>query len=149
MWRELTEDDVLAAMNSAEAAAFRGQLLAEGQSDPLPEVMSQVALEIREAIRSWPKNVLSPAEGEIPSGAVRHAAALVRHRLATRFSDTREVSEARLMEYREAVRYLDMVASGKRAVERYGDEEDVPAPVARPAVSEPVRQFGRASQDGI
>lgn len=41
MWLEITEDDVLGAMNAAELAAYQGAVTGAGQ-DPLEDITLQV-----------------------------------------------------------------------------------------------------------
>ncbi len=147
-WRAITDDDVFSALNSAEEAAVRQELLVEGQEDPLATVIAQVTLEVREAIRSCAGNRLHSEPTCVPDGAIRHAVAIIRHRLLTRF-DAGAIGEARLMEYREAHRYLEAVAACKRAVESPDEGEDAIAPVTMPRVTARERQFTRESQDGI
>lgn len=128
MWRAITTDDVMASMNKIETDALRTKLLVSGQSDPLPQIISQVTLEVREAIRSCDRNRLSVDSSLLPEGAIYQAVALIRHRLLTRF-DSGAIGESRLMEYRTARSYLSEVAACKRAVENPDDGEDAAAPL--------------------
>jgi hypothetical protein len=147
-WRAITNDDVYSAHTRAEASAVSAELLVDGQEDPLATVIAQVTLEVREAIRSCQDNRLHSEPTCVPEGAIRHAVAIIRHRLLTRF-DAGAIGEARLMEYREATRYLDNVAACKRAVEDPSGGEEAPAPVTLPRVTARERQFTRESQEGI
>lgn len=149
MWRNLTVEDLETAMNAAELKALRTKLLTEGQEDAIPVVLSQVVAEFREAIRSCSNNRMSPDETTIPDGSIRHAVAIARHRLLTRFSDSKEVGEARLMEYREANRYLLSVAKCELGVERFDEPENEPIRKARPHLNGRRKLFTRDQQDGI
>ena len=51
-----------------EDTGARQKYLASGQTDPLPEVVSQVTADFRDAIRSHPGNTLDPDETTLPSG---------------------------------------------------------------------------------
>lgn len=148
-WRAITTDDVFAGLTDPEVSAIQGKLLVSGQSDPVAEVIEQVTMECREAIRSCQDNVLHPTENYLPTSAIRHACAIIRYTLCTRFSLVLEVSEERKEEKKEAERYLDKVASCDRAVERYGAGEDDQKPTAGPAISSRGRIFTRSTEDGI
>lgn len=149
MWRAITDDDLLTGMNSYELEAFRNKAIADGQADPVPLLIAQTTMDVREAIRSCRDNSLSPDATLIPEGAIRHAVALIRHRLQTRFPDQAEAAEDRRLEYREANKYLEAVASCSRSVERYGEAPDAQAPQIGPRVDGRDRRFTRADQDGI
>jgi hypothetical protein len=147
-WRAITEDDIRSAMSGPEDTAYRSKLLASGQSDPLVEIIAQVTLEFREAIRTCAANRLHEDGDFLPGASIRHAVAIIRHRLLTRF-DVGAVGEARLMEYREATRYLDAVAACKRAVEQPDGTEDARQPLPSPVVNANPRRFRWDNQDGI
>jgi len=148
MWRKITDQDLIGALSDAEEVAYRHQPFGSATQDPLPGIISQVTLEIREAIRSCENNRLSPEAETLPEGAIRHAVALIRHRLLTRY-DVQNISEARLMEYREAQKYLEAVAACQRAVELPDGDEAARAPMVSPGISAPRRNFSRRQQDGI
>lgn len=149
MWRAITENDLFSGMNAAEISAVRTKALAEGQTDPVPEVIAQVTKDIREAIRSCKDNRLSPDDSLVPEASILHAVPIIRHRLGTRFGGLIKGGEERLEEYRRANKYLDMVASCARAVERWGADEDAPAPKPGPHIKARRRRFTREDQDGI
>jgi hypothetical protein len=121
-WRALTEDDIRAAMAGPEDTAYRETLLATGQSDPLPEIMSQVTAQVRNAIRSCAKNQLHADASYLPEGAIFHAVSLVRYRLLSRFAigEQEQPGDARTNEYREALRWLELVRSCREVVEQPG-----------------------------
>lgn len=147
-WRALTAEDVHSAMSEPEVTAFTTKLLVGGQADPLEEIVAQVTLEVREAIRSCRDNSLHATASYLPEGCIRHAVAMARFRLLTRVGD--EISEERKMEYREAQGYLKEVSACKRYVEDPDGEESGQAPSPTPkVVSARTRRFGRSDQDGI
>lgn len=148
-WRAITEDDLFSGMNKQEISAVRTKALADGQSDPVAEVIAQVTMSIRESIRSCKDNRLHPDATYLPEAAILHAVPIIRHRLGTRFGGLIKGGEDRLEEYRRANRYLDQVAACAQAVERYGADEDAPAPQPAPKVKGRTRHFGRCDQDGI
>lgn len=148
-WRAITDDDLFSGMNVNEITAVRTKALNDGQSDPIPEVVDQVTKDIREAIRSCKDNRLAPTATHIPAAAILHAVPIIRHRLGTRFAGLIKSGDDRLEEYRRANKYLDMVASCARAVERWGADESSPAPQVGPYISARSRRFRRHDQDGI
>lgn len=106
-------------MAGPEDMAYRQQLLATGQADPLPGIMSQVTLQIRNAIRSAPRNQLHEDPTYLPEGAIYQAVAIARFRLLSRFAigGDDQPGDARTTEYREAIRWMDLVRSGKELIE--------------------------------
>jgi hypothetical protein len=149
MWRAITDNDLFAGMNSNEITAVRTKALTDEQGDPVADVISQVTMEIRDAIRSCGDSKLSPDASLVPEASILHAVAIIRHRLATRFPGMLKMSEERAKEYDRANKYVDMVASCDRKVERYGDEPDAAAPIIGPRVNGRDRRFTRADQEGI
>jgi hypothetical protein len=147
-WRAIIEADLLGAINEAENLGYRSNFATTDAEDPLPAIVSSVTLEVREAIRSCGRNRLAPDPATIPEGAISHAIALIRHRLLTRF-DVGDISEARLMEYREAKSYLRDVAACRRAVEQPDATEDTRPPIPSPHVNQSPRRDGWRDQDGI
>ncbi len=119
-WREITEDDVRAAMAGPEDSAYREMLLVSGQADPLPGIILTVANQVRNAIRSCPKNTLDAAAGTLPEGAIFYAVAIIRYRLLSRFAigEQDQPGDARTNEWREALKWLDMVRGCKEVIEQ-------------------------------
>ena len=146
-WRTITENDVRALMNSPEDAGARQKYLASGQTDPLPEVVSQVTADFRDAIRSHPGNTLDPDETTLPSGSIRHACVIIRHTLLGRFGLA--ISEGRMKEYEAATKHLERLESGKRRVSVPGATDNTPPPLPAPAVNPNPKQFRWNDQDGI
>ncbi len=118
-WRAITEDDVQAAMSEPEDTAYRTSLLVSGQTDPLVQIISQVTLQFRNAIRSCEKNRLHETATWLPEGAIFHAVAVIVFRLLSRLSaGGEEPSKSREMEYKEALRWLELVRSCKEIIEQ-------------------------------
>lgn len=149
MWRELVEADLLTGITKPELIAIKSKLLADGQANPIPIVISQVTAEFREAIRSCATNQLSLNAAYLPESSIRHAVAIIRHRLMSRFSDDHDAGEDRRMEYREANRYLISVAECKLSVERDGVIPDTPLQLNKPLIKPSARVMSRQDQDGI
>lgn len=119
-WRALSEDDVRPAMAGPEDAAYREMLLVSGQADPLPAIISQVTMQVRNAIRSCAKNTLHADATFLPEGAIFHAVAIIRYRLLSRFAigEQDQPGDARTSEYKEALRWLELVRSCKEIIEQ-------------------------------
>lgn len=116
----MTEDDVQAIMAGPEDTAYREQLLATGQPDPLPRIITQVTTLVRNAIRSCAKNTLHADPTYIPEGAIFYASAIARYRLLGRFAigEQDQPGDARTREYREALDWLKMVRKCEELVEQ-------------------------------
>ena len=149
MWREITEEDVLGAMNAAELAAYQGAVTGIAQ-DPLADITTQVVQECRAHIADCERNSLA-AGNTLPERGIYHAIALIRFRMLTRLD--MEVSEDRRREQRDAVEFFRRVSECKVAIEP-GDGTASPdgndsyvSP--RPGISARERNFSRSQQDGI
>ncbi len=148
----MTEDDVRALMAGPEDAAYREGLLISGQADPLVAILSQVTLQVRNAIRSCPKNRLHADASFIPEGAVYHAAAIARYRLLGRFAigEQDQPGDARTTEYREALKWLDLVRSCKELIEAPdGDGTETAQSTIEVGSDVPVRKWTRKQQSGL
>jgi len=149
MWRELTEDDVLAALNEPETIAYQTAAVSAGQ-DVLSEITAQVVQECRAHIADCRHNTLA-AGNTLPDRVMYHAVALVRYRMMTRLDI--EVSEDRRREQRDAVEFFRRVSECKAAIEP-GDgtasEDGTDAQASpRPGITARSRNFSRNQQDGI
>lgn len=146
-WRTITEDDVYAALNSAEASALRAAVLRSGQEDPMEVCIRQVTRHVRDAIRSHPSNSLDVDATKIPAGLVPQSVDLVIYRLGLRLDRVLPITEARTEMRREAERYLDKIAKGEREVESpTGDGTEVENAGAMEQLT-PTRR--RADREGL
>lgn len=151
-WRAITEDDVRASMAGPEDGAYRERLLVSGQADPLVAIISQVTLQFRNAIRSCGKNSLHATATFLPEGAIYHAVALIRYRLLSRLAigGDDQPGEARTNEYREALRYLELVRSCKELVEQPdGDGTETGGSEIEVSAETPARKWTRSQQSGL
>lgn len=82
MWVEITTQDVQTRLAAAELAAYRTKALAPGQVDPLPEMIAQVAREVRGHVAGG-GNTLG-AGLTIPDELLAAAVDMVAFRLTTR-----------------------------------------------------------------
>jgi hypothetical protein len=105
-WISITEADVQTRLSAGELSAFKNAALVVGQVNPLPEIITGVVLEIRNAVANNDSNTLGDGE-TIPQGALHHALAIIRYRLATRLPGmARLIDELRRREYEDAVSWL-------------------------------------------
>lgn len=145
-WVTITEADVQTRLAGAELSSYRSAAKAQGQVDPLPEIISNVVAEVRGHIAACERNTLGDGE-TIPEKLMHTALALIRYRLITRLPLT--VSEERKEEYRDATELLHRVADCKFAVEEpetASDDEVIAS--SSPSFTERTRNFTRADQDG-
>ncbi|MHB9005464.1 MAG: phage protein Gp36 family protein, partial [Limisphaerales bacterium] len=114
-WRSLTAEDVLTRLAGVELEAYRTAARADGQVDPLTEILAGVVAEVRSRIAAGSGNQLG-AEGTVPDAVRHHGLAMVRFRLITRLP--LRVAEDRRKEYEDALAFLDQVAEGTRQQSR-------------------------------
>src|SRR2546428_4316645 len=106
-WIAITSNDVLNALNNAEANAHRTILLGAGQTDPLPSIITYVTEEVRGYIRL--RHRVGPTG--IPQGFFPAALALISYRLAERTSPA--PADKRKAAYTDALAFFKAVAGGK------------------------------------
>jgi phage gp36-like protein len=145
-WTTITTDLVKTRLAGAEVTSLQTAALASGQTDPLPEIVTQVVDEVRGYVAAGGYTL--GAAATIPSKLISATLAITRFRLATRlprfpFDDNRR------REYEDAIRLLNRVADGKFAVEEptTTDTETLGAP--SPAMTAKTLTMDRTSQDGI
>jgi len=149
MWRELTEDDVLAGLNAPETMAYQSAAITEGQ-DVLAQILDQVTQECRGHIADCSRNSLAPGN-TLPERVHYHAIAMVRFRMMTRLG--LEVNEDRRKEQRDAVAFFTRVSECKVALEPgdgSGTDDGTDSQVTpSPGIKARRRQFSREQQNGI
>lgn len=149
-WRAITENDIRSGLNSTEDVVFRENLLASGQTDPFAQISAQVTSLFRDAIRANPSNELDGDATTLPESAIFHAVAIIRQRLAARFSGAMEEDKTRGEEAKAARDYLKAVAvKGSPTVELPGATGQTKQPLPSPAINESPRRDGWRNQDGI
>jgi hypothetical protein len=111
-----------------------------------------VTLQFRNAIRSCGKNSLHATATFLPEGAIFHAVALIRYRLLSRLAigGDDQPGDARTNEYREALRYLELVRSCKELVEQpEGDGTETGGSEIEVSAETPARKWTRSQQSGL
>jgi type IV pilus biogenesis protein CpaD/CtpE len=109
-WITLTEAGVQTKLAGAELAALKSAALASGQSNPLPEVITQVTREVRGYVAACARNVLGE-EGTIPDELELAALNRIRYELATRLPVASLLTEARKDANRGATEQLKDAAA--------------------------------------
>lgn len=151
MWIPITTAAVQSRLADAEISAARSVALADGQADPLDEIVSRVVREVRGYVAGNRDNVL--AEGDtIPEECEDSALALIRFRLCSRLPVPSLITDARKAEKDEALTFLRDVAAGRIAVVQpispaVADEQA--GGTITPTLCAPRRRFSRRQQDGI
>lgn len=111
-WITLTEAGVQTKLAGAELAALKTAALAVGQTNPLPEVISQITREVRGYVAACARNVLG-TEGTIPDELELAALNRIRYELATRLPVASLLTDARKDANRAATEQLKEVAAGR------------------------------------
>lgn len=144
-WIPLTEDHL--GLNNAETQAYREAHLRDNQADRLPDILKQVVMQVRGAVRSCRSNQLSPDPDLIPESATYYAGAIARYRLMSSFPGG--VSTPRQEEYKEAIAWLRDVAACRFLIESPGESDDTPAPIkAGPRITRPTLTQRREDAQG-
>lgn len=122
-WAALTTNDVKTRLSGAELSLVQSQVLAQGQSDPMPEIIAQVTGAIRGHIAV--KYALG-ADGTLPPEIKDAAIAIVRWRLIGRLAAGTQGalsgSEHRKNEHDDAWKTVEKIAEGKFAIEKAAPE---------------------------
>ncbi len=142
MWRTITTEDVKTRMAGPELAAWTTAAKAAGQGDPLPEIIAGVVAEVRNAVAQNAANRLG-AGATVPEGALHHALAMIRYRLASRLPI--EQKESRRKEYEDALVWL----RSKPLVEPPAEEAPGQVAASGPVVIARPRNFAREAQEGV
>ena len=144
-WRALTEDDI--GLNNAERSAYRERLLADDKTDRLPEILKQVTMQVRGAVRSCRDNVLDTDPDTVPESSTYYAGAIARYRLMSNFPGG--VSESRTAEYKEALAWLKDVMACRFVIEQPGPDDETESPrKARPKFTTATPTQGRDQANG-
>jgi len=132
MWRQLTENDLVAALSRKEIDAYRRDF----EIDPVPALLKQTAEMVRGYIRTNGSVRMDPSEASIPESCVGPAVDYAVISILKRIN--LEPTEVRRNARLDAVTYFRDVASGKNKPEDYdapvNDETKMVA--ATPAFSE-------------
>lgn len=152
-WTTLTVETLKTRNAGAEITALQESALADGQSDPVPEIIAMVIDEVRGYIAT--AEIPLGAASTIPSKLVLAAINRIRFEAATRLPGGSLLDDDRRAANTAAVKLLERVADGKYAVEEpeTEDTETIAAGVTPSYTTtnppQGQRNFDRADQDGI
>jgi hypothetical protein len=115
-WLALVPEDVARKVAGPELEAAREAALAEGQPDPLPQIIEDTIGTIRGYIAGCRSNTLGPT-GTIPPQLVGTALVLIRTAALNRLPVSSLHTETRREEYRDAITTLHDVSACKFVLE--------------------------------
>lgn len=111
-WVVLTAGMLQSRISSPEYAAFTASIIQGSQADPVPQILADIAQQVRAAVRSGRKTALGPA-GTIPASLKNAALALSKYQVFSRVTALRQYCEAMRGEVKDATELLTQVATGK------------------------------------
>jgi hypothetical protein len=119
-WTELTAKDMEVALLPAQLAVLRSAAIGPDGKDPLPELIGGVVRQVRAAVGSSGRFLLSAGAGKIPAELLPDARALVVERLQTRIPALRLTAD----QVRAAENAREMLRSVARAEVAVGRPAD-------------------------
>jgi len=143
-WVSITTNDVLAALNSSELAAYQSFRPATGQADPLATLTGHVTNEILGIVR---RRHQLDAGGGIPQSLVGPAAAIIAHRLLLRCNA--KPGEGRQQAHDEAVEFLKRVGAGEVGIEAPVNPAVEVTSAPAPVVKRPRLRFSQWTEEGL
>ena len=114
-WVILTAGMLQARISAPEYNALTSAVISSGQSDPIPQLLSDVTERVRMAIRSGGETL--GAVNTIPASLRRAALAIAKHDLFARISVLRQIAEGAKADADKAERTLERVEEGKLKIE--------------------------------
>jgi phage gp36-like protein len=147
-WQSVTTAEIKTRLTGAEVTALQTAALASGQTDPLPDIVTQVVGEVRGYVAAGGYTL---GTGEtVPSTLYSATLAIIRYRIATRLPVKAILTQDRKDENDAAIRLLERVADGKFAVEEptTASEETLGSP-SPSFVTGKTLTMQRDDQDGI
>jgi hypothetical protein len=116
-WRLITEADLRTRISGTEIEALRAAHLADGQEDPLPATILQIANVVRRACESSGSITLGP-DGTIPEDLLSEALDLIVRELMKRpgYIGEDPVTKIRMEAAAAATKLLQRVAAGEEKV---------------------------------
>jgi hypothetical protein len=114
-WLILTAGMLQSRIAAAEYNALTAAVISSGQSDPIPQLLSDVTERVRLAIRSGGESL--GAVNTIPASLRRAALAIAKHDLFSRIAVLRTLAEGAKNDAEKAERMLERVEEGKVKIE--------------------------------
>lgn len=146
-WTTITVENVRTRLAGAEVEALQTSALADGQTDPLPEIVGQVIDEIRGYVSA--AGVTLGVHNTIPSKLMGAALAIIRYRLCSRLPVSSFMTDARIKENEEAQALLVRVSNGKFLVEEPTETDSEQSSAPSPSITRKTLKYTRKDQDGI
>ncbi len=115
MWITLDSSHLTQGLSGPESTALATAKLAEGQTDPIPDVLLRTTYEVRGYIAANHGTTVGEP-GMIPEELLSAAIAIARWRLLGRLPVKMFATESRRKEYEDAIVLLRDVAAGKFAI---------------------------------
>jgi hypothetical protein len=152
-WITLTITQLDAAKAAALVDALQTAALADGQSDPLPDVIASVTTRIRMEIAAGGKTVLDADATKLPPSLKSLGLRMVLREGQSRLNaaGALPLSDDEKEEWRQDVRFLERIAKGEITVEASTNPEATPsvqAAASSPMICARERIYTRDSQDG-
>jgi len=153
-WIILTVEQLDTAKAAALVIALRTAALGDGQSDPLPEIITAVTDRIRMEIAAGGKTRLSADPAKLPPSLKSLALRFVLREGQGRLNamGAMPLADDEKEEWRQDVRLLERIARGEITVEEPDDPEQTPsvqAGASTPMLAGRQRHWGRANQEGV
>lgn len=153
-WITLTVADLNTAKAAALVSALQTAALGVGQTDPMPEMITDVITRIRQEIAAGGRTVLDADASKIPPSLKRLALRMVLREGQSRLNamGAAPLSDDERKEWDKDDRYLERIARGDITVETSDNPEATPtvqAKVSTPLICARERQWSASAQDGI
>lgn len=144
-WTTITVETLKSRNAGAEVTALQESAIADGQNDPVVEIIQQVVDEVRGYIDAGGFTLGSGST--VPSRLVLATINRIRFEAATRLPGGALLDQDRRDANIQAIALLQRVASGKYSVETPETASTETSGTATPRITIPTHQF--ADQDGI
>jgi phage gp36-like protein len=144
-WITITQDDVLASINSPELTAALNTALAAGQGNPLDTLMADVTTEVRGYVRR--RNTLGQP-GTLPGELKNAAIDIIIYRAANRLRK-KGIAGDKKADNDQALKKLQAVADGSLAVSAPDNPTTEVTSAPGPHFERMRREFGREEERGI
>ena len=144
-WTTITVETLKTRNAGAEVTALQESAIADGQADPVVEIIQQVVDEVRGYIDAGGLSL--GVEGTVPRRLVLAVINRIRYEAATRLPGGALLDDDRREANRQAVALMQRVADGKFFVEAPAVESEEVSGAALPSITKPTLAF--SDQDGI
>lgn len=153
-WISISSFDLVTAKAAALVEQLRDAALEDGQTDPTPEIITEVVARIRMEIAGGGKTTLSADTTRIPPSLKSLALRMVLRQAQSRLNaaGALPLSEDERKEWDKDERLLERIAQGEITVETPDDPEAVPTVQSvspPPSIRARRRRFTRDAEEGI